>query len=298
MPFKISKLIVPVCIYALAIGCKAQPSQLAAIDPQTFSDYWYQGTAEISTYELSQSRYGAVHDGVVNLVFVTEDLSNAKHVKLDDPVRHASDAIKVLKLNTMKEFTTGIYKYSMMSSVFTPVNFNKHPHSLKLTCSSQDWCGQSFMQANWKGNRYEVQHMSYFESEGDDSYSLMTPRLEDEIWTKIRLAPNTLPIGDVKMVASAFYIRLAHKPNIVYDAITSLNTSTSDYTYKIEYPKLKRTIEITFQSTFPHKILGWKEMYGDGEITTAKIISTIISDYWNRNHPEDENLRIELKLKN
>ncbi len=295
----IYKSTIPICIYLLAIGCKAQPSPISANDQKTFSDYWHQGKAEISSYDLSQSRYGATHDGKVMLVFVTEDMNRSKQVKLDDPLRHASDAVNVLKLNTMKEFITGIYKYSMMSSVFTPVEYAKHPHSLKLTCSSQDWCGQSFMQANWKGNRYEVKQYSYFESEGDQSYTLMSPWLEDEIWTKIRLAPNTLPIGEVKMVASVFYIRLSHKANIVYKAITSLtNHNATENIYKIEYPELKRTIEINFQSVFPFKILGWKEIYGKNEITTAKISSTIQLDYWKYNRSEDEVLRSNLNLKN
>ena len=292
------KSLIPFIIYSLAAGCKAQPSPLPAIHPKTFSDYWHQGKAEISIYDLSQFRYGTVHDGQVVLVFVTEDVSKNKQVKLDDPQRHAADVVNVMKLNTMKEFVTGIYKYSLMSSVFTPVDYSQNPHSLKLTCSSQDWCGQSFMQANWKGNRYEVQHMSYFESEGDQAYTLMTSWLEDEIWTKIRIAPNTLPTGDVKMIASAFYIRLSHKPNNVYDAIASLTKNESGNIYKIEYPDLERTLEIRFQSDFPYKILGWKEMYGDGEVTTAEISSTVISDYWQHHHPEDEVLRQELKIKN
>ncbi|MEZ4981633.1 MAG: hypothetical protein R2769_08620 [Saprospiraceae bacterium] len=33
-------------------------------------------------------------------------------------------------------------------------------------------CGQSFMQLNWKKNAYQVQQFSYFESEGDASFSL------------------------------------------------------------------------------------------------------------------------------
>jgi len=291
------KFLIPVIIYSLSVGCKAQTSPLPVIDPKKFAEYWYQGKAEISSYDLTQSRYGTNHDGQVVLVFVTEDLSSNKQVKLDDPQRHADDAVKVLKLNTMKEFVTGIYKYSMMTSVFTPVDFKNNPHSLKLTCSSQDWCGQSFMQANWKGNRYEVQHRSYFESEGDQDYTLMTSWLEDEIWTKIRIAPNTLPTGEVKMIASAFYIRLSHKPTIVYNAVTTLTTNSGNNIYKIVYPELKRTLEIAFESVFPYKILRWKETYGEGEVTTAEISSTVISDYWNHNHPEDEVLREGLKLK-
>ena len=294
--FAMNKYVIPILLYLLALGCKAQPSVISTVDQKLFSDHWYQGKAELSSYDLTQSRYGATHDGKVVLVYVTEDMSNKSQVKLDDPSRHVNDAIKVMKLNTMKEFVTGIYKYSMMMSVFTPVEYVTHPHSLKLTCSSQEWCGQYFMQANWKGNRYEVKHFSYFESEGDQSYSLMNPWLEDEVWTKIRVAPNTLLTGELKMVPSAFYIRMSHQPMKVYDAVGTLIKSDEEYTYKIEYRELKRILEITFQAQFPYKILGWKEVYGENEITTAKLSSTIMSDYWNHNRPKDELMRNDLNL--
>ena len=280
----------------VCVCCKAQPSVLPAIDEKTFNAYWNQGQAELSSYELNQSRYGAQHDGSVVLVFVTEDLSKSLAVKLDDPVKYAADAIKVMKLNMNKEFVTGIYKYSMMSSVYTPLDYEKHPHSLKLTAGSQDWCGQTFMQSNWKNNRYDVQQFSYFESDGDKSFNLRGGWLEDELMTKIRVSPNMLPVGNIQMIPSAFYSRLAHQEYKVYDAVATLKQEGETYSYLIQYPKLKRTMEISFQAVFPYKILGWTETYGNNEVTTAKLSSTIMSDYWEQNHPEDEVLRDELKL--
>jgi len=285
-------------IVFICLCCKDQASVLPAIDEKTFNTYWNQGQAEISSYELDQSRYGAQHDGSVVLVFVTEDMSKSKQVKLDDPERFIADAIKVMKLNMNKEFVTGIYKYNMMNSVYTPLDYEHNPHSLKLTAGSQDWCGQTFMQSNWKNNRYEVQQFSYFESEGDKPYNLRGGWLEDEIMTKIRVSPNMLPIGNIRMIPSAFYLRLAHQANKVYDAITTLKSEGETFSYTIQYPELKRSMEISFQSLFPYKILGWTETYGDNEVTTAKISSTVMSDYWKHNHAEDEVLREELKLNN
>ena len=292
-----NKFIIPVTVVLLiTLGCKGQPAVLSPADQKIFGDYWFQGKAEISTYELSQSRYGAIHDGNVVLIFVTEDHDSKKQVKPDDHTRNPAGNIPVMKLNTMKEFVTGIYKYSMMSSVFTPLDYRKHPHSLKLTSGSQDWCGQSFMQANWKGNRYEVHQNSYFESVGDNKYSLMNPILEDEIWTKIRIAPHTLPVGEMNMVASSFFIRLSHQPNKVYKANATLQKDSADITYQIEYPELKRTIAITFQAGFPYKITKWVEKYGEGEMTSAILKSTIMSDYWNHHFPKDEMMRKEIGI--
>ena len=40
---------------------------------QEFKDYWYAGTAEITSYNLKQARYGEIHQGTAVTVFVTED---------------------------------------------------------------------------------------------------------------------------------------------------------------------------------------------------------------------------------
>lgn len=278
------------------IGCKGHVSPIPETDAKAFGDYWFSGKAEISSYALSQSRYGSTHDGNTVMVFVAEDFSKAKHVKLDEPAKHQSDAVKVLKLNTSKKFITGVYDYSMMSSVYMPVDHEEHPHSLKLTSGTQEWCGQTFMQANWKGNRYEIQQMSYFESEGDSKINLSNGLLEDELWTLIRIAPNTLPIGEVKMIASSFYIRLSHKENKVYDALASLDTIDTNYLYTIQYPDLKRTLEIEFEKSFPYRIMGWTEVYGENEVTTGKLLNSIMSAYWEHNRPADEVLRDDLDL--
>ena len=95
-----------------------------------FGDYWYQGKAELTSYDLEQARYGEIHPGHAVLIFVTEDFSRSKHVKLDRPQSAGDDAVKVLKLNFMKKFNTGIYPYSMMSSMFTPIDLARCRHEL------------------------------------------------------------------------------------------------------------------------------------------------------------------------
>src|SRR5919108_4912208 len=75
----------------------------------TFKQYWYSGKAEISSYTLDQSRYGQQRKGKAVLIFVTEDFSKKKQVKLDEPSSAEADKIGVLKLNFVKNFVTGIY---------------------------------------------------------------------------------------------------------------------------------------------------------------------------------------------
>ena len=179
----------------------AQESTVLASQPvPEFNDYWYKGAAEITSYELEQARYGEIHQGYAALVFVTEPFSKRKHVKLDDPAQNKSDEVPILKLNTTKKFNTGIYPYSMMSSVFEPVDLAQYPHALKLTTSSQEWCGQTFLQLNNQSQTYEVDARSYFESEGDEHLSLAKAWLEDELWTRLRINPASLPVGNLSMI--------------------------------------------------------------------------------------------------
>jgi len=144
----------------------ARETGVAVLTSKEFNDYWYQGQAEISSYQLEQARYGEMRSGHAVLVFVTEDFSAKKQVKLDRPQENAADAVKVMKLNLTKKFNTGVYPYSMMQSVFTPVNRKQSPHSLKVTTSSQEWCGHTFQELNLEKNNYLSTLSSYFESEG------------------------------------------------------------------------------------------------------------------------------------
>ena len=99
----------------------------AAPLPPAFGSYWFQGKAELTSYTLSQARYGELHPGEAVLIFVTEDFSRKKQVKLDDPAAAGADKVPVLKLNFEKKFGTGIYPYSLLTSVFLPLDAARDP---------------------------------------------------------------------------------------------------------------------------------------------------------------------------
>lgn len=287
---------------ALLLACNPAKVEFSANLPDEFKDYWYQGQAELSSYQLEQARYGAVHKGKAVLIFVTEDFSKKKQVKLDNPQEAGNDVVNVMKLNYVKKFNTGIYPYSMMKSVFTPVDQQQYPHSLKVTTSSQEWCGHTFTQYNLDGNNYDVLLRSYFESEGDRDFSLHAALLEDEVWNIIRLNPEALPTGEIDIIPGTFYQRLGHQEAKVTKATASLE-GTDTKTYTLVYPEYDRTISIEFQAQFPHQIMGWEEINTSGfgenaqELTTrATLDETIKLDYWTRNSPADSVWREKLNL--
>ena len=271
----------------------------------SFNSYWYQGKAEITSYELEQARYGEIHKGTAVLIFVTEPFSKSKQVKLDNAPIAGDDAEDVLKLNFTKKFNTGIYPYSIMNSVFTPTNISGPGQTLKITSSSQEWCGHTFMQLNNQNDEYQVELKSYFETEGDQTFSTEKVYLEDEIWNMIRINPHSLPVGNVKMIPGMIHLRLRHEPFKVQRAIISKGNLQDDQykTYLIKYPEINRTIKIFFSPSFPYEIAGWEEIHLSGFGSSAKPLTTkatkkktMLLDYWNKNSVEDTYLKKELEL--
>jgi hypothetical protein len=284
-------------------SCAGQNNQIPPIDDRDFASKWYQGLAEISSYELKQARYGEIHPGEAVLIFVTEDFSKSKQVKLDQPGAHQSDAITVLKMNATRSFNTGVYQYNMMQSVFTPVSFDQYPKSLKVSTSSQDWCGHSWMQYNLERDKYKATQFSYFENEGDQSFLVEAAFLEDEIWTKIRTAPHMLPTGNFQVIPGTFFSRMRHNTGKSTIAHGSIEKRGNEYVYKLDYQKLDRELNIFFSAEFPHEISGWEETSKSGFGQDAKTLTTkatlkkrIMLDYWRRHNLSDRSLRAELGM--
>ncbi len=271
-----------------------------AIVNNDFNDYWYAGKAEITSYELEQSRYGEIHNGKAAFIFVTEPFSKSKQVKLDYPDAKSKDNVSVLKMNATRKFTTGIYPYSTIQSVFTPIKHEKHPNTLKVATSSQEWCGHTFEQLNLKKDHFDHQVFSYFEAEGDSNDKIEKAWLEDELFNRIRIQPSSLPTGEIKIIPSTLFARFGHTKLAVQKANVSLKEATKkgQMHYQINYPSLGRTLSIYFQKDFPHVIESWEEGLNNRPnlVTRATRIKTLKLDYWSKHSKIDGKYRKELGL--
>ena len=293
------QLTVPMLTLASIIVMIAGP-----IHAEGFGDYWYRGAAEITSYDLEQARYGEIHRGHAVLIFVTEDFSDRKHVKLDNPRAAGDDAVPILKLNATKSFHTGVYPYSMMMSVFSPLEATVAP--MKITTSSQEWCGHTFTQLNKTDAGYRLEERSYFESEGDHEARLDGALPEDGLWNAIRVDPAALPTGRLQLIPATFYQRLSHRPWQPARAEASLTADPDDDAisiYRLDYGDADRTLTIRFRSDFPHEIESWEETYVSGWGPSANRLTTravrkkrIMLDYWNRHDVADAALRAQLDL--
>ena len=267
-----------------------------------FDKYWNQGKGEITSYELEQARYGELHKGHAVLIFVTEPFSKSKQVKLNTIHRNEEDVVQVLKLNFSKKFATGIYDYSILQSVFTPIDINNYDNTIKVTTSIQDWCGHTFTQLNLQTYKYKVLLNSYFESEGDQEFQIEQSILEDELWNLIRIAPSELPTGSFQMIPSIATTRLQHHSLDIEDVEASLSPHADNkelMTYALNFSISQRSLKIHYHKKFPHEIEGWEETYIDSgkELTTkATRKKTLLCDYWNKNRILNNDLRKELGL--
>ena len=260
-----------------------------------FKAYWFAGTAEITSYELMQERYGELRKGTAVTVFVSEDFLPGTQVKAE---QSRKETIPVLKLNSTKKFLTGIYPYSIMTSAFSPIT--KKDHAIKLSTSVQEWCGQVYMQLNNR-SKFEFVGHSYFEGDADQKASLDKTWLEDELWNLIRLNPEDLPTGDITIIPSLEFHRMRHKKFAVQNAVASLKQGDSISTYLLKYPELERELKIYFNSSFPFEIEKWEETnsaWGNNQrlTTTATRMNRIKNAYWSRNSNADVALRDSLSL--
>lgn len=183
---------------------------------------WGDGKAEVAGYDLVFPRYGHPRRGVAVAVFVTEPFSESLQVKAD-PGRHpASDEFQVMKLNLMRDFSTGLYDYNLMTSAFVglaPAGGRPAGAPAKIAFSAQEWCGQVFHQLNFRDGVVDESWRSYFDGEGDGEHRHQIPPggLSEDVlplWARGLAAPflqpgerKTLPV--LRSLATA---RLFHKP--------------------------------------------------------------------------------------
>ena len=290
-----------VCIIGIGICLAFLPkAELIENDGPILSDEWYQGKAEISTFELKQNRYNALHNGELVMIFVTEDFLKDKQVKNDSYT--SKNSVPVIKNNRIRKFNTGLYDYSIYTSVFTDVSHPENVNTLKVTMSSQDWCGQSFSQLNNVGKQNKISGFSYFESEGDREIKVKDVFLIDEVFNMVRLGDKYLPQQRFQAMPSLVFTRLKHKPDAIVEAYGTLSQNDDGTkTYTINIDKLLYTLEIQFNDNIKRDIINIKESYPsafDNKVRTTEASRKQVQwlDYWNKNSIQDSSLRAELNL--
>ncbi len=137
-------------------------------------------------------------------------------------------------------------------------------------------------------------------------YSVPLALLEDELWNRIRIAPESLPTGNFELLPAATVARLRHLPFRAVRAEGELQPYQGDafrgvqlQAYTLRMPELKRELQIVFSGRKPYRIEGWTDAYPsafDGAVrtTVARRTHTVNNAYWEKNDPADRQLREKL----
>ena len=155
----------------------AVPAKPAATASPAFWKVWGDGKAELSGYAVTTSRYGAPREGRVVLIYVTEPMDRRNWIKDDAGDVPQEDRVNVLKLNHVLKFQAGIYPYSVMTSVFAPVDSLSAVRfaPAKIAMSAQEWCGHVYQRVLARSDAFKSEMRSYFHSEGDRDTTVKIP---------------------------------------------------------------------------------------------------------------------------
>lgn len=150
---------------------------------------WDDGQAEVATYEAERVVYQKTRRFEAVLITVKEDFNTALYVKADGPY-DGKDLLTVLKLNVLSEIQTENYPYRYMTSLF--IDRAQPMRVVKMTTSSQEWCGTTFKEFVGWGDSPKLVFHSYFDNQGDGSYPLGLrdgDLLEDQLPVSLRSLP-------------------------------------------------------------------------------------------------------------
>lgn len=308
-------------VFSLGLGLVFGLAAEARADSGDFWASWGDGKAELSGYRLRMPRYGQPRAGSLVLIYVTEDFSDSRRVKAEHLGRHpASDVYPVLKLNSIRKFQTGIYDYSVMTSVFARLDFaaTERPFPLrKLSLSSQEWCGHVYHQVlppaataaralPWQSTSH-----SYFDGEADDQRALPAPPgevvAEDELPLLLRSYAGRrefLAPGESRTVAflpSLVRARLLHQPLAFTSAvITRQGAPVAFKTPAGEVAVIAYTVAVRdgdralyhFAAAPPHRLVHYS--WDSGE--EATLLGSTRLPYWQLHDNGHEALLKELGL--
>jgi len=267
--------------------------------PEFWED-WGDGYAEVSTYQLVIPRYGEAREGESILIFVSETMSERQRVKADPGRNPKADEFPVMKLNWLKNFQTGIYDYSEMTSSFLGLGPKAgRPAGMlaKTSFSRQEWCGHMFAQALYDASKVRISGSSYFDGDSDlgQTVPYQAEGLSEDalpFWVRGMAGPVLQP-GESKSVPFLTSLRSsrdAHQPM----AWSRINLTRSLTVQKLESGAGEFEVE-TFSAQLannkgfvyfvekdaPHRIIRWQFTSGEA----AELVASDRVKYWELNMP-------------
>jgi len=288
---------------AAALACGGVSSAgPAATASSAFWTAWGDGKAELSGYAVTTSRYGAPREGRLVLIYVTEPMDRRNWIKDDDGDVPPSERVNVMKLNHVLKFQTGIYPYSVMTSVFAPVDGSQAQRftPAKIAMSAQEWCGHVYQKVIPSPEAFASELRSYFHAEGDRDTTVKTAPgtlYEDALLIQLRELDG--PFADGKnwagsIVPSLWAQRKRHGALEPVAATIKRQEAIRDGAavtrFILAYGSVATTYDV--EKAAPRRVLSWKTTDGD----EARLLKTARLPYWQLNGQGDEKYLRELGM--
>jgi hypothetical protein len=216
----------------------------------------------------------------------------------------------VIKLNKLYRFVTGIYDYSVMTTVFSVVDshLGHHPfQAARVTNTTQDWCGQVSQRLDLHEDGWHHELRSYFEREGDQETVLPAKSdlgdSEDNLWVWIReLDGEVLVPGEsreLSAVPALWELRKSHR-RIALHAVRITKSAGEPFetpmgtfrAFRWSWQIEDRSVSIWVEADGARRILGWEDSAGG----RGRLAASIRVPYWQAHDNADLHWRDELML--
>ena len=220
-----------------------------------FQKYWKIQGIETTKFILKQD---SLLIGEATLSYSIKDFGK------DQP----NGIIKSLFANFTQKILQGSYNYSENSTVLLPLNSTLYSHALSIVSSSQSNDGTDFLYFQPEPKSYLFVGRNSIKPEKEIHKITEKGNLEDEIWAKIRMNPDALPQGEIEIIPSLRYWNKIHKSPSTQEVkaeLRDMERTKKLKIYSLDYPELKRKLEIIFEAVFPHQIVEFRETI-DGKI--------------------------------
>lgn len=214
-----------------------------------FQNYWKIQGIETTKFALKQD---SLIVGEATLSYSLKDFGK------DQP----NGAVHALYSNFTQKINQDNYDYSDNSMTLTPLNSLLYPHAIMVVSSSQSKDGTNFLSFKQEPKSYLFVGRNNLEPEKEIHKSTEKGNLEDEIWAKIRINPDVLPQGEIEMIPSLSYWNKIHKSPSAHEVkaeLSDLEGNPKLKIYSLDYPILKRKIDIIFEVNFPYQIMEFRE---------------------------------------
>ena len=214
-----------------------------------FQKYWKMQDVETTTFILKQD---SLIIGNATLSYRLKDFGK------DQP----NGIIHSLSLNFTQKISQKNYNYSDNLTVLIPLNSLLYPHAMSIVSSSQSNDGTDYLSFQPEPKSYLFVGRNSIEPEKEIHKSTEKGNLEDEVWAKIRMKPDALPQGEIEMIPSLGYWNKIHKSPSAQEVkagLKGLEGNPKFKIYSLDYPELKRKLEIIFETNFPYQVVEFRE---------------------------------------